>query len=152
MRIRYAAPVLAALLLAGCGTAAATSAQPPASASQPASTHPANPVTIVRETGATITPGEVYGSTTVQSWLSADGSWPGGERVDVYTLPGGLAGAQAITQLGVTSSDSQTVIAGGSFYMFVYPADNLSTGASSYPVPPATIAARVHGTVVVPSS
>ena len=50
--------------------------------------------------------------------------------------------------MGVTSSDSQVLIAGSNFYMFVYPAQNLSTGASSYPVSPATIAARVHGTAI----
>lgn len=141
-----AAAIIAGLALAGCGASSSHSTIP-VSAGQPG-----NPVPIVRETGATVTPGEVYGSTTAEGWLSADGSFASGERVDVYTLPAGLTGQQAIAQVGVTSSDSQTVIAGSSFYIFVYPAEDMSTGVSTYPVSPATIAGRVHGTVLTPQS
>jgi hypothetical protein len=165
-----ALPVLAALALAGCGTAASTSSSPAASTATAATAEPSgtvlspanpvtNPVTIVRETGATPAPGEVYGSTTADGWLSADGSFSSGgqsygnyERITLYTLPAGLTGQQAIAQVGVTSSDSQVLVAGGSFYMFVYPAQNPQTDVTTYPVPPAVIAARVHGTVIEPSS
>lgn len=139
----------------GSSAPAASSITPAAPAASPAG-HPANPVTIVRETGATVAPGEVYGSTTVQGWLSADGSYPGTgtdgdtERVDVYTLPPGLSGRQAIAELGVTSSDSQVLIAGSDFYMFVYPAQDMTTGVSTWPVSPSVIATRVHGQVVAP--
>ena len=151
MRRTILAAAVATLALAGCGTAASTSTSTSTSASAP-SGQPANPVPVVRETGATVAPGEVYGSSTAQGWLSADGSFASGERIDVYTLPAGLTGQQAIAQVSVTSSDSQTLIAGGSFYMFVYPAQNPQTGVTTYPVPPAVIAARVHGTVIEPSS
>ena len=109
-------------------------------------------MTVIRETGATPAPGEVYGSTTVTGWLSADGSFPGGERVDAYTLPPGVTGKQAVAEVGVASSDSQMVIEGSSFYLFVYPVLDTGTGSSSYSVTPAVIAARVHGTVLAPQA
>lgn len=154
---RLLLPGAAALALAACGSPAhsTVTVTAPARASSPAA-HPANPVTVVRETGATAAPGEEYGSTTAQGWLSADGSYLGTgtdgatERVDVYTLPPGLTGAQAITQLGVTSSDSQVLIAGSDFYLFVYPAQDMTTGVGTYPVSPSVIATRVHGQVVAP--
>jgi hypothetical protein len=104
------------------------------------------------EAGATPTPGEKYGTTTADNWLSADGKFANGETLTVYTLPAGLTGQQAIAQVGVTSSDSQTLIASTNFYVFLYPAEDASTGVSSYPVSPATIAAHVHGTVLSPAS
>lgn len=90
--------------------------------------------------------------------MSADGSFsttgqPDAqvERVTLYTLPPGITGRQAIAQVGATSSDSQVLIAGSNFYVFVYPAQD-SSGDSTFSVSPATIAARVHGTVMEPSS
>jgi hypothetical protein len=146
-------------VLAACSssssTSSAVSASAPAAAAQ---SGPANPLTIVRKAGATAQPGEVYGSSTAQGWLEGDGSFSASgqpdsnyERVSVYTLPAGITGQQAIAQVGVTSSDSQVLIAGSSFYVFVYPLQN-AEGDSVFPVSPATIAARVHGTVVQPSS
>lgn len=114
---------------------------------------PANPVTIVRQAGATPTPGEKHGKTSADGWLYADGSFTNvkdnyNETLMVYTLPAGLTGQQAIAQVGQSTSDSQTLIAGPDFFLYLYPYQGGSTGASSYPVSPATVAARVHGTVI----
>ena len=118
-------PVLAlASALVACGSSSPTTSSVSgsavsSSAAAPAAAKPANPVTVVRETGATVQPGEVYGSTTVDGWLSADGSFSASgrpdaqfERVTLYTLPPGITGQQAIAQVGATSSDSQVLVAG----------------------------------------
>jgi len=79
------AAVIAALALAGCGTAASTSTPrpPPSQAARtsapPATAQPANPVAIVRQTRATVPASEVYGSRDMQGDLYADGSFPGRE-------------------------------------------------------------------------
>jgi hypothetical protein len=153
-RRRVAAALAAAAAvaaLAGCGTAATshTTTTPPPAAAAPAAT--ANPVTLIRQGGATPTPGERYG-TTVADGLSADGTYAGGERITLYTLPAGLTGPQAAAQVGVTSSDSQTVITGPNWYAFIYPAQDPATDAPSYPVTPAAIAAHLHGTVLSPGA
>jgi hypothetical protein len=140
-----------ALALAACSSGAAgTSTPTPAASSPPVSTVPANPVALVRQAGATPTPGERYGTTTAVG-LSADGTLPGGERITLYTLPADGDGAQAAAKAGATSSDSQVVITGPDFYAFVYPAQNQDTGATSWPVAPTTIAAHLHGTVQAPA-
>jgi hypothetical protein len=113
-------------------------------------------VTIVRQAGATPAPGAVYGSTWA-SGLTADGSFSKPyndtwdyEGVTVYTMTSGITGAQAAAEVGAATSDSQMVITGRDFYMFVSPVS--SGSAPAWPVSPATIALRVHGTVQAPSS
>jgi len=139
----------------GSATTAGSSAPRPSAVTSQAA--PANPLTIVREAGATVQPGEVYGSSTVQGWLG-DGSFSKSgqpddtyERVTVYTIPPGETGAQAFASTGFSSSDSQIVVTGPTFYMYVYPLQN-DEGDSVFSVSPATIAARVHGTVLQPTS
>jgi len=152
--------VAAALALTGCGTAAVTSAHPPLP-SGTASTQPANPVTIVRDTGATVTPGEQYGSRDVYGNLSAGGNFYGpgctaadncSEQVTVYSLKPGQTAAQAMAQSGLVSSDNQVVITTRTAIVCVTPVDVLDGGGLSFLVPPPVIAVRVHGTVLVPAS
>ncbi len=72
------------------------------------------------------------------------------EAVTVYTLnPGaGQTGEQAAAAVGAASSDSQVVIVGPDFYMYVTPVGSGSRPA--WPVSPQIIAARVHGTALAP--
>jgi hypothetical protein len=157
-----AASAVAALALTGCATHAVTATTPgtfrpaPAAAAQPV-----NPVTIVRETGATLTPGEVYGSRDVEGNLSAGGDFYSagctaaddcGEQVTVYSLKPGQTAAQAMAQSGLTSSDNQVVITTPVAIVCVTPAGMLDGSGVSFFVPPPVIAARVHGTVLVPAS
>jgi hypothetical protein len=153
-----AASVAAIAGLTACGSSAPAGQAAPSSApaSQvPVSASPANPVPIVREAGATPTPGEKYGTTVVDGSLDADGTYGGGtnpEFIRVYTLPAGTTGRQLTAQDDIASSDSQTVIVGPSFYIMVQPDQPDNGGPGTYPVSPATIAARVHGTVISPAS
>ena len=147
------AAAAAALAITGCGAATAASGTSPA--------QPVNPVTVVRQAGATPSPGEVYGSRDVEGNLYASGSIPGpdctgacGELVTVYTVMPG----QTVQQLmagppALVPSDSQAVITTPDAIVLVTPVDVLTgAGGLTYFVPPAVIAARVHGTVVEPAS
>ena len=162
-RTRIAALAVTALALTGCGTTAAATAAPanqqaPSSPapSAPAAVTAANPVTIVRQAGATPAPGAVHGNTWL-SGLEALGSFSTPyhdtwdyEAVTVYTLNPGVSqtGEQAAAAVGAASSDSQVVIVGPDFYMYVTPVGSGSRPA--WPVSPQIIAARVHGTVLAP--
>jgi len=141
------------LVLAGCGAQAV--------ASHPVSAQPANPVAVVRETGATPSPGEVYGSRDVYGGLYADGNIYGpdctaadncSEQVTVYSLQPGQTAQEAMAQSGLVPSDNQAVITTPAAIVCVTPADMLNGGGLTYFVSPAVIAARVHGTVVAPVS
>ena len=154
--ILAASAVAAAALIAGCGSQAApgTTITPKAAASAPAPARPANPVVIVRQAGATPAPGAVYGKTWVNG-LSADGSFSKPyhdtydyESVTVFTLNPGMTGEEAAAQIGAVSSDSQSVIIGPDWYMYVSPVN--SGDRPSWPVSPRVIAARVGGTVLTP--
>jgi hypothetical protein len=124
------------------------------------SAQPANPVPVVRETGASVLPGEVYGSRDVEGALYADGSFYGpnctaadncSEQVTVYTLPPGMTPAQSMAQTGLEPSDSTAIITGSNFIIELTPVDEVND-SNTYFVSAATVAARVHGTVIVPSS
>lgn len=147
------AAAAAALAITGCGAATAASGTSPA--------QPVNPVTVVRQAGATPSPGEVYGSRDVEGNLYASGSIPGpnctgacGEIVTVYSLNPGQTAQQFIAASPTwTSSDSGMVITTPVAVISVTPVDVLTgAGGLTYFVSPAAIAARVHGTVVEPAS
>jgi hypothetical protein len=144
--------------LTACGSSAPAGQAAPNSAPSsqvPVSASPANPVTLVRQAGATPSLGEKYGTTVVDGSLDADGTLSNGtngESIGAYTLPAGLTGQQVTAQDGIASSDSQAVIVGSNFYIVVHPALPDNGGPGTYPVSPATIAARVHGTVLSPAS
>jgi hypothetical protein len=167
--MRYIALIVLVLALAACGgsatmatTPAATSTVASPASQAPAASQPANPVAIVRETGAAIRPGEVYGSRDVYGGLYADGDLYGprctaadgcSEQVRVTTVaPGGLAGLMAEAPDAIPS-DTNSVIRGQDFYISVTPVLNVSGSGSQYTwfVPPAVIAARVHGTLLTPT-
>jgi hypothetical protein len=81
------------------------------------------------------------------------------EYVDVRTFPAGTTTQQAIAELGYdrqhnTPPGDQVVITGSGFVVIVSPAEhwNRPDAVRNWPVPPATIAARVHGTVLSPAS
>jgi len=81
---RWTTALAAGLLAAGCGTAATGSARPPAPVTLPA-VQPANPVPVLRLTGAAPDKGEVYGHAGLENDQVAHGTFPGGEEVFVFT-------------------------------------------------------------------
>jgi hypothetical protein len=124
---------------------------------------PANPVPIVKQAGAKTS--AVYGQTDIYGDRYADGDLPGAtisgcsesysstgtclESVEVYTFA--TAADQARDQRLNQTADDHVVIAGTLFDLTLY---GVSADGNTweYPVSEATIAARVHGHVVAPSS
>lgn len=140
---------------AGCGTTASTTtAAVPASASAPAAALAVNPVPLIRQAGATPDPGTAYGTTDLDGWRTAEGTFPGTgvagvnpETILVFTLPGWLTGAQAIAaQPNLRTDDNGVAITGPHFYAAVRPAyDNQMHRV--FPVSPAAVAQRLGGHV-----
>ncbi len=158
-----AAIIAGGLAVAGCGAASTSS---PGPSTVPASTapaaQPANPVPIVRLTGAKVKAGEVYGLRDMEGDLYADGDLYGpgctaadncSEQVTVYTMRPGVTPQQDMAQSGLVPSDSEAVIVGPDWIIEVTPVDELTGGGGyTYFVSPQVIAARVHGTALTPPS
>jgi hypothetical protein len=160
-RPAFAALAAAALLALAACSSSATPAPPPAvvptsptspagGVAAPAPSTIANPVRLIIKAGAKPDKGARYGSTTVQGWLTADGTFPAAgqaaaETISLYTLPPGLDGATAAAQVGAVTDDTATVLTGPDWYAFLYPAAD-NSGTPVYTVPPATVAARLGGT------
>jgi hypothetical protein len=132
------------------------------SSTAPVASQPANPVPILRETGAQIPAGEVYGSRDINGDLYANGNFYGpnctaadncSEQVTVTTVvPGTLAQIMA-ENADATPSDSNAVIMGDNFYVTLTPVASLSnSNAYTWFVSAATVAARVRGRVLTPTS
>ncbi len=163
--MRYARPMAAAALialLAGCGSAAAHGVAAPATPAggqvtapaRPASTAP-DPAAIVRQAGAVLDQGDSYdiSGDRMASGLIHSGTSTGycGEQITVYTNDTNAA----LEQLPLmTQPGGQAVIGGDRFVISVTGVDEIggpSPGTVFY-VSPATIAHRVHGTVIIPAS
>lgn len=122
--------------------------QAPSYSAQPGGA--ADPAAIIRQAGGTVDNGGDY--------TLGDGSWnangvlggPGfGENIQVCTLPADTSetGAQAAV-IDDATYHGKAVIAGRKFYIIVFQGMDPRTLTDGYPVPLATIAARVHGTVL----
>lgn len=161
--VKSAAAVSALALvgsLAACGSSApaAKSASTPAtstvSPSAPAvSAQPANPVTILRETGATLPAGTEVGQIDVNGdrYASASYPWPGGgtgEQLTVYTYADQSAMDSAMATLAVPQ-DGEAFIVGHLWVMEVTAVEGSATTADGfyYQVSPKILAAETHGTL-----
>ena len=97
-------------------TAASTSSPAAtASTSAPASITPANPVTIILASGATVSPGVTYGSVDIYGDRYASGEFPGGEVVTVYTFASQDALQADIDRNVTTPQDGKARIIGHLF-------------------------------------
>jgi hypothetical protein len=87
MRItRGPALAISVLALAGCAGAGSTvTVTAPGIVASPAAAVPANPVPVLRLTGATPSAGEKYGNPGLENDQVAYGTFPGGEQVFVFT-------------------------------------------------------------------
>jgi hypothetical protein len=138
------AAVAAALALGVAALAACSSpapAAPPPVATAAAAPAPANPVTILRLTGATIPPGDTQGHIGIVGDRVASGTFPSGEQVfvDTYATPADLAAALAAH----IPSDGETSLRGPGLSLL----DVDCTPGSCTPSPSA-IAARIGGKVI----
>lgn len=147
-----AASVLAA---AGCGTAATSTVTVPPHATasataavttvSPSSAVPANPVTVLRMTGATPDPGEKYGTMGVENDQVAHGTFPGGEQVWVFTYDTPEHRAYWVAHPMSGPSDGETGILGPMNSLITVDAVSLTSAGG----PTAQqIAVRVGGTVI----
>ena len=139
------------LALASCGSggtsSSGTAGQAPAYT--PAASHPANPVTVLLETGATPDLGEVYGHAGLENDQVAHGTFPGGEQVWVFTYDTAAHRSYWITHPVSGPQDGETDILGPDVSLIIVDAASLT--AAGGPVP-GLIAARVHGTVLAPQA
>jgi hypothetical protein len=155
----------AGLGLAACGGQAHSAAPAPkAAATHSAVATPAaqgsqtpNPVSILKEAGATIKPGTVYGEKDLGGARYADGSFYGpgctaadncSENMDVRTFPDSGTMAAYVQQYGNGSygvTDSSAVVTGPNFIVTLTPVDG--GNGYAYYVSAATVGSRVHGTV-----
>jgi hypothetical protein len=146
---------------------AATTAPPSAAAAPAAPAQPANPVPVVKQAGASTSAvyGEtdVYGDREVQgditgatipgcnfSYSVTDGSTDPAclESVQVYTYAAAAGQATYEDRPGNESSDDAVLISGHLFDVIVYGVSADYGNTWKFPVSPATVAARVHGTVI----
>ncbi len=156
---RWIAASVMTMLTAGCG-AAATVTVPPhgavsatASASavasavtvSPLSTVPANPVTVLRLTGATPDKGEVYGTQGVENDQVAHGMFPGGENVWVFTYDTEAHRTYWVAHPMSGPQDGETDILGPSISLIIV--DAASPASAGGPTAQ-QIAAKVGGTVI----
>jgi hypothetical protein len=139
VKYRYDLPgVILAVFLAGCASATSTPAASPQDAAQAA-----NPVPILKRTGAATQ--AVYGQVDIYGDRYASGTLHG-EDVLVYTFASPAA-ERADLQRNSTPRDDQVVILGHLFDVTVEGIQAVS-GAWDYPVSPSVIAARVGGSIV----
>lgn len=146
-----AAIVTAAAALAACSSSSAPRSAPVPVTSAPA---PANPVTVLRMTGATVSAGEVNGNVGLGGDRVASGTFPGGEDVYVFTYA---------TQAALTSAlaahvpqDGETAVRGPGLSLLDIDATssaNVDSGGNvsvnySYTVSPAVVAQRIKGKVI----
>jgi hypothetical protein len=135
------AAVTAALALAGCSSASA----PAATAGTPA-----DPVAILRATGAAPDPGTVYGSHDVQGDRMASGTYPGGEQVTVYASADQAAFAAEQSRAGQGDDLHGVVTIPGQLAVITVTAGLDAAGAPQWDATPAQIAGLVHGLVITP--
>jgi hypothetical protein len=132
-----------AIPLAACSGTASTAS----SASAPAVTGlvPANPVPLLRATGATPDPGEILGSTDVEGDRYASGSYPDGETISVYTFASTADQAADLARNDIPS-DAHAIITTPLVDYYVTAVDGVD--GYTFTVTPAQIAARVKGKLV----
>ena len=140
--IRAGAVVAAAALaatLAACGSAASTTTQPALGGPAATTPKPANPVPILRKTGVPVPVPEINGTVGCCGDRVANGTFPGGEDIWVFTYDT-AADMQAAIKEHIPS-DGETGIQGpGLTLITVDASDN-----GGYEVHPSVIARRVGG-------
>jgi len=161
-----AVSAVAAFALAGCGAQATTT--PPTSITRPTSAPApqqagnepggfgtsdtiANPVPVLRLTGVPVPASEVNGTIGLDADRGASASFPGlyGETIWVFTYPSAAYRDYRLAHPLTPPSDGDTGISGPGASIIIV--DTMNGTMTSGPSP-AVIAARVHGTVVVPAS
>ena len=159
-RVRWIAGVTAslagagaAIVVSGCGgSALAGQAGPhPAAASKPA-----NPVPILRQTGARPDPGVHVGTPDATGNIMATGHFggPNGDEVTVITAAQGDLKVAMASRMDAKPDDDHAVIQGKGFYVTDYSSSAGwfgSTPRSYFRVSPLVIAQRVGGTLVTGS-
>ena len=146
----------AALLAAACSSAPSHTvgnAAPAGGFSAAAAAQPANPVPILRLTGAKVPASEKLGDHDVFGNRMADGTFRSGEDVSVSTPAVSLRQAESEAPGDFTVDDSHAVIIGHGFWVNVTAGARFgSDGAirTVFPVSPSVIARRVHGHLVTP--
>jgi hypothetical protein len=133
----------AVLALTACGGTPASTTTPATAAAAPA-----NPVTVLKATGATPPPGTVYGTHDVYGDRMASGSFPDGDSVTVYAS-GSTAAFQAEENRvsGLVDDDTGVVVIPRELTVIIIDAyHGLGNGSPAA----AVIAAKVHGLVITP--
>lgn len=145
--IRRIVPAVVVLIVAACSSSSTTAAAPPAVPVSPSTTSTAaNPVTILKQTGATVPAGTVYGDHDLYGDRDASGTFPGGESVTVYTSPDEQA---FLAEEGRPQVDDSHGVVTIPSKLAVIAVD--AGGMSGWGGPtPAQIATRVHGLVQQP--
>jgi len=146
-----AAAAFTVLLAAGCGSAATLATRDPSPAIRPAvqekaaAKQPADPRPVFLEAGASY---DSYDGTAVARDFYGDKYLCGvlkQESVCVYSFATAARQQEDLTQPG--SGDGEVTVKGPGWDVWVIPVTD-AEGNFTFPVSPAVIAERVHGTVV----
>jgi hypothetical protein len=149
-----AVTIAAALAVnAACSSPAPAIGQSPPAPAASSAAAPADPVAILRATGATVPPGTAYGDHDIYGDRMASGQFPGLEQVTVYTAADHDAYEEIIARATVDDFDGLIVIPAKLAVIETTGVFDAQTNAEEWGGPaPAQIARLTGGRVIPPGS